>query len=949
MANSVLNGKPDAENRHVRFDEKKNVSPKPRRSYLLYIGLITTAALCGAAYGEVAATSSDGGATLTLSGSGEYGTAIPATVTKIVKTGSDKVTLTQDSTTTKNLCAGVIEIQAGTLGGKYYSSWGSPTKITVTSGATLDLSPIALDGDDAERKYTDVCNAEIVLAGTGVGGVGALTTANGYYGKAYNMFTKLTLAGNALVNNASDISFNDVMNLAGFTLTKKGGAQFYIAYGTVKPGHIVVENGNMIAAGGPTFEGDETSTVTVNGGMMMLNNFNASYAIPWSLKLNGGILGYWSGTPVWAGPVTLLCDSTLRLQDPDLTGRFLGPVNASNHVFTIYNATGSRVEFCGATDMGKVSIGPAQTTLVYTNSADRVIDVFDFNADAQRVEFIDAGFITFNTNSAYKVAGLVNDSSGTKEQNVVLKIQRAKTASEPPPRVVVAGDTTIASYDAKGDKIGRIYVGCGGDNFGVLEIRDGAVVTNDFYLGLDNGSVGAIYQRGGDVVWLEPGTSTRWSWFGYGYYSLAGGTFRTGASPIMSINATGCTMIRQSGGDWIGSAVYKPFTGYFGVLMDGGTLTGSYITLNNDNVGRVGNDSMAECTFSGAETVVDMSGYLSVCHQATNDYTAIVNVNDGAKLKIGHFNFAWSDGAKACGRTVRSYLNLNGGVLMPKSQQDFFLNNASLSRCTVHAGGVVFDTSEMTAAKCVVKAALQKPEGRGIKSIALPTDAAWLAETNHLGPMRVKISGGSGVGASAFMDFDDTNRVVRGIFITSPGSGYAADDTVTCTVDGQFRTTTYNCQVTLTDADLVGGGLVKRGAKTLSLTGTNTYAGPTRIEDGTVAFESAAAYPGGDVELPATTLLALSAGDPVLFTAVDFAPNPGAKIRVTEAEVLNTQAVTWETFKNVATFTGNVPSNLAFEFLDSDGEPFDPKAWIFRLVDGTLSFGYSHGTLLILR
>ena len=948
MTNSDGKGKPDAGNPHVRSDEGKNASTKPRRLSLLYVGLMT-AALCGAAYGEVTATLSDGDATLTLSGSGEYGTAIPVTVTKIVKMGSDKVTLTQDSATTKNLCAGVIEIQAGTLGCKYYSSWGSPSKITVTSGATLDLSPIVLVANDPERIYRAVCNAEIVLAGTGVGGVGVLTTANGYYGNAYGMFTKLTLTANALVNNASDISFNGVKNLAGFTLTKKGAGQFYFANGTVKPGHIVIESGTFIALNGPTFEGDETSSVTVNGGAMMLNNFNPSCAIPWALKLDGGKLNYYSGTPAWVGPVTLLRDSTLELGTDGITGRFLGQVNASNHVFTVYNKAGSRVEFRGATDMGKVSIGPARTTLVYTNSADRVIDAFDFNADAQRIEFIDAGFMTFNTNSVYKVAGLVTNFFLILETNVPVNVQSAITASQPPPRMVVAGGTTIASYDARNDKTGRIFVGSGANKFGILEIRDGVIVTNDFYLGAETGSAGAIYQRGGEVVWREPRSSTRWAWSGYGYYSLSRGKFLTGSSPISSYLAGGCTMIRQSGGDWIGSAVYKPFKGYFGVLMDGGTLTGDVITLSHDNVGGVGNDGRSECTFTGAGTVADIKQSLDICGLATNDYTVIVNVNDGAKLKIGYFNFAWSDGAKACGRTVTSYLNLDGGVLMPKGVQDFFSNIASLSRCTVHAGGVVFDTSEMTAAKCAVKAALQNPEGRGIKSITLPTDAAWLAETNHLGPMRVRISGGSGVGASAFMDFDDTNRVVRGIFVTSPGSGYAAGDTVTCTVDGQFRTTTYNCQVTLTDADLVGGGLVKRGAKTLSLTGANTYSGPTRIEGGTVSFENAAAYPGGDVELPAATLVALAAGDPVLFTAVDFAPRAGAKIRVTEADALNDQAKNWTTFKNVASFTGTVPSGLAFEFIDSDGEPFDPNAWTFRLVNGTLSFGYSRGTLLLFR
>ena len=48
---AVLNGKPDAGNPHVRFDEGEVASPKPRRRSLLYKGMTKALVLCAAMCG----------------------------------------------------------------------------------------------------------------------------------------------------------------------------------------------------------------------------------------------------------------------------------------------------------------------------------------------------------------------------------------------------------------------------------------------------------------------------------------------------------------------------------------------------------------------------------------------------------------------------------------------------------------------------------------------------------------------------------------------------------------------------------------------------------------------------------------------------------------------------------------------------------------------------------
>ncbi|MBO7685092.1 MAG: autotransporter-associated beta strand repeat-containing protein, partial [Kiritimatiellae bacterium] len=157
---------------------------------------------------------------------------------------------------------------------------------------------------------------------------------------------------------------------------------------------------------------------------------------------------------------------------------------------------------------------------------------------------------------------------------------------------------------------------------------------------------------------------------------------------------------------------------------------------------------------------------------------------------------------------------------------------------------------------------------------------------------------------------------------------------------------TTNAAVTLSGVLSGVGGLTKVGTGTLTLSGANTYAGATRLVDGTVAFTQA--YPGGDLELPAAVSGGTSAP---LLTAPSFAFAEGKGVRVTEADTLDIQ--TFGPMRKLVTSTAPMASVPSLSLVASDGTPFTDEKGIWRLflTDGgrTLKFGPLLGTQILLR
>ena len=148
------------------------------------------------------------------------------------------------------------------------------------------------------------------------------------------------------------------------------------------------------------------------------------------------------------------------------------------------------------------------------------------------------------------------------------------------------------------------------------------------------------------------------------------------------------------------------------------------------------------------------------------------------------------------------------------------------------------------------------------------------------------------------------------------------------------------------------GGLTKLGAGTLTLTGANGYNGPTRLEGGTLTFNSA--RPDGDIEFPAAALTACT-NSPLLWAKAIGYFRAGCGIRVTECETLDAESWTggWHT---VARFSeADVDELPDITFVKSDGTVVSTEngwgGWRFRIgADGrSLEFKGSRGTVLKIR
>lgn len=143
------------------------------------------------------------------------------------------------------------------------------------------------------------------------------------------------------------------------------------------------------------------------------------------------------------------------------------------------------------------------------------------------------------------------------------------------------------------------------------------------------------------------------------------------------------------------------------------------------------------------------------------------------------------------------------------------------------------------------------------------------------------------------------------------------------------------------------GGVVKKGAGTLTLVNTNLYNGVTRVDAGQLKFSHANGFPGGDIEVSAAALKD-NARTAELINAVNLTFREGAKIRV-----VDTEGVTPETFgrKVILAKAANAISAVPpVVVVDKDGNETS-GGWEARLsADGkTLMFGTERGLQVILR
>ena len=715
-----------------------------------------------------------------------------AAATKIVKTGTGKTTLNFGTYATNPGFTGAIEVQEGTLAVHGIANLGTPTKITVSDGATLDLTT------QETSDPTNLRGKEIVITGSGYDGAGALV--RGGTKGVNNLFRTLTLAGDATITinvqtGLGDTSSNyGIVKLNGHTLTKSGSNKLYCPnvrfFGTdgttADPGNIVVAEGTLFLHNGNTLQGGSANnTITLqNGAKLQLRNTNP---IKWSVKAFGS--------------AQILSDNTASVST-DVRNHLCGPISAASQL-----AINADVSTPISLSTNSLTVGEKLT--VGGNGILSFHDVAVTNTGMGRVEVANNGGI-----ARLKLDGRSSMTAFTTDSG------RAQT---------------------------RLYIAESSARRGIMEIGAGVVVTN-YGLSIGKDGFGAMYQRGGSTYW--PIASPSWDQSGhntgaYGYLGITGGRFALDAEAepnnekSVHFAAKGVFAMALHGGSAefnastnIGFAVYDGTLAYY---QDGGTTNTFDFEFGfgrNKDRAQAGH---AAVTVAGEGTALVVKEYLRMFW---TDPAAemFVNLNDGGTLSS---RYLYRIAANA-----PLWLNLNGGVIKPRLVNAVFSYNNDLNRCpersTVYEQGFTIDMSdvrnrsgEIVDGTVTVPISFLAPgDGKRVASIALPSDAGFASE-KIVGPPLVTISG-DGQGASAFALFDDTTCTVTNIVVTSPGWGYT---TATATLSSGGLAADYSCAVMLEDQPATGWkGFTKRGANRLEMYGCNTFKGDVTVEDGILGF-----------------------------------------------------------------------------------------------------------------
>ena len=891
-----------------------------------------------------------------------YESVIGSSVTKVVKTGPGRVRLTGVNTA----FTGAIDIQAGVLAGNVldtaahandvtYDNFGRPSAIDIAQDAAFEITDPNKDGLNPPSGRVAFFTCPVRVQGAGPDDAGAVRRSypriNGASGASIHLvFNNVTMTGPTTFGCGGRWGIGTKLDMGGYKLTivnkDKSAGQTIFEFGRSTTLTISNQADIDIESGEFLFEGVTLSPanvlksmkLTMKGGLVRTYNFSETVPMPMIVP-SGASATYNAGPNFssqevllqknrWTGTVTL--DGTLALtsySDNLLSGLNINaPINGA----------------------GTLATGPGNRGTFYIGGGN---DNTFGSVDVQR------GHLVIHDSTYLCVTnGHPADQWGNPTAlptHVGAELTDAKV-----PRLIVTN--AVFTRPQVGTRRPKLGIGFRDNTRGIFEIRAGAVVTNDLHIGY--GGYGAVYQSGGFFHWKAgDGNDGFIGANKYGYYGLTGGELVTDG--WMNYGRMGRSVMIQRGGKMrvtqnmplkFARAGWNSYAQY---CILGGELDSAGEIRFSDNGANSGTGSEAVFAVKGANAkakVKEIAQYAGTTD--AHKVMGVVSVADGGELTVNRIYkrestgsatsaSAWTAVKDMVTNTVL-YLTFDGGTLKTGTAGEFFYDadgSRAPNRVLVYEKGATIDTDGKNVTWC---APLARPEGKGLDTVTINNATLTAADyTEGPGVVKVYNNGWFDNGGTVLADFDDATRTqAAAAIVTCPGERYTEGD---CTVKIENRDLTA-VTITRTLRDLGSGSFTKKGAGTLTLTSTNTYAGATRLEGGTLAFTHAQGYPGGDLEIAAAAVQgALSAP---LLTAHTLAFNAGRGVRVTEADTLDDK--TFGAMKTVATFTTPLDALPSLTLVDGNGDVLPPNGlWCLQLADGgrTLMFGAMHGTIVIFR
>ena len=219
-----------------------------------------------------------GSATITANSDATINSVLNFFTDTLVTAGTGTLTLGGINTGT-----GPINVTAGTLKLGVASALGTSSLVTVSSGATLDLS-----GFNAAGRAVNI-------AGTGVGGVGALRNSSTTTGAGVG---STTLSANATISSA--VPGADTSKMVGLGTLTLNGNKLTVASGgfstgirDITSGDVDINNGGTLYMQNGGSQTSATGTITINSGGRIdtRDTNNTAMTTVHAIVLNGGTLG----------------------------------------------------------------------------------------------------------------------------------------------------------------------------------------------------------------------------------------------------------------------------------------------------------------------------------------------------------------------------------------------------------------------------------------------------------------------------------------------------------------------------------------------------------------------------------------------------------------------------------------------------------------------------------
>ena len=458
-----------------------------------------------------------------------------------------------------------------------------------------------------------------------------------------------------------------------------------------------------------------------------------------------------------------------------------------------------------------------------------------------------------------------------------------------------------------------------------LYVEEGAVVTNriQFSIGQTAGA-GALYVCGGEV--FAPYTVNNFAYIGgrgQALIDVSSGIYEAAGPLHLGVFASGIGQLRIGGGAFSapGSALHVGEAGTGTVYHCAGTASLASLTVCSAANQNSDHSGYGAVTVTGSEAELDVAGTIIVNNRSADSAVGILNISDGATVKASNILKSANAGANA-----RAFVNVDGGIVkVQKGDINLF---DGVDKVSVYGGGITIDTDGHDVS---LQEPLSSPGAGALASVSL--DASKFK--NIVTPPHIVIAG-DGEGASAMVVFDSATRTIKGVVVTSPGSGYTAANTkITAVYKGRVNTSapfslSVDCTFTLTDEYAgVPVKLTKRGEGKLTLGEGVLPAGAlVSVEGGSV---------GGEGFAPAQIDIKIGQEKAPLF---DSWPE-GAKLSISNLGILGE-----EPFRcPVLSFASS--ENAVFPELAAGLEI--PEGWKLRLIGKTLRLVRERGFSLLVR